>query len=68
MGKQIHRMRFFFEDFGDYQKAPEGFITKIMVSLDSTLFNEGDLIVRNGEHMEDIYFMNQGRAEIIGTY
>ena len=61
-------MRFFFEDHCDYQKAPEAFIIKIMVSLDSTLFNEGDLIVENGEIMEEIFFINHGRAEIIGTF
>ena len=57
LSKQIHRMRFFFEDTNDHLRAPQRFITQIMVSLNSTLFDEGEYIVENGSEVEDLFFL-----------
>ena len=64
---QIHVMRFFFEDYVERQKAPPGFVTKIMTHLDATVYSKGDFIVRNGDTVDALYFFIQGRGQLKGT-
>ena len=68
LGAQIQQIHFFFEDVNDYQKAPPNFISQIMVSLDSTIYDDGDLIIRKGDHVENLDFIIKGSAMIIGTH
>ena len=50
-------MQYFFTDFNDHFQAPEGFVTSIMVSLDSIRYNDGDQIVRKGDENTGIIFI-----------
>ena len=49
-------------------KAPEGFIIKVMVSLDSSRYEHGDLIVKKGDVVKDLYFIMNGTCSIFGTH
>ena len=59
-------MKFFFHDYLDNIKAPSNFVTKVMISLDSTIYNSGEQIVRRGQPMDSIIFFIQGGANMIG--
>ena len=59
-------MKFFFYDFVENIKAPSNFVTKVMISLDSTIYNTGEQIVRMGQPIDSIIFFVQGGADMIG--
>jgi len=39
-----------------------------MVALDCTIYEEGDVIVRKGDHLEEIHFIIKGSSMVIGTH
>ena len=45
----IKTMKFFFNDFIHDVRAPQLFVERIMTSLYSSLFNEGDVIITDGQ-------------------
>ena len=59
-------MKFFFFDFVENIKAPSNFLTKVMISLDSTIYNSGEKIISMGQPIDSIIFFIQGGAEMIG--
>ena len=42
LSSQISKLKFFFHDYVENIKAPTNFVTKVMISLDSTIYNVGD--------------------------
>ena len=59
-------MRFFFHDYHDNIKAPSNFVTKVMISLDSTIYDCGEQIVKRNQPIDSIIFFIQGGADMIG--
>lgn len=61
-------MRFFFNDYNENVKAPKNFITKFMISLDSSVYDIGDRIIECGQSVDNLCCFFHGRAEMIGHW
>ena len=54
---QIKKLRFFFNDYKEEIKPPPGFEMQMMVSLESTLCDVGNLLVEKGQMVENLIFI-----------
>ena len=66
--KQILALRFFFNDYIRGVSAPQLFVEKVMISLQSSLYNVGDVIVDNGDKMDFCYFIVKGQCTLSGIH
>ena len=65
---QSRKLNFFFDDLDQGVKAPDGFMTRILVSLEATLYEVGDTIVDYGDTMKDLHFIVAGSCDLLGTH
>ena len=54
---QIKHLQFFFKDVNDKVVAPENFVSRLMVSFDSIIYEHEDCIVAKGETLDDLFFI-----------
>ena len=48
--------------------APHSFITSVMVNLESSLYDVGDVIVSHNEKVNDLIFIQSGSVELCGIH
>ena len=48
--------------------APQSFITSVMVNLESSLYDVGDVIVKCSEKVNDLIFIQSGSVELSGIH
>ena len=48
--------------------APENFVSRLMVSFDSIIYDHDDCIVEKGEELDDLFFIMQGSSMLVGTF
>ena len=61
-------LKYFFNDVIEKVNAPQGFVTKLMVELDSTLYDVGDTIVREGDIVSNLIFVISGSCVLNGIH
>ena len=66
--QQIDTLQHFFKDLNDNFHAPEGFVTSIMVSLDASRYEEGEIMVQKGDKVKDLIFIIKGTCNVYGTH
>ena len=60
-------MQYWFNDYIDQVQAPDGFITKFMVELESTLYDVGDTIIYEGDAVDNLVFILSGSCDLNGV-
>ena len=65
---QIHKLKHFFHDTIERVRAPEGFVTRVMVQLEATIYDVGDRIVRVGDDQKDLIFIVSGSCQVYGLH
>jgi len=68
LSSQTNMLSYFFNDIIGGIKAPQGFVTKVMVGLESTLYDVGDTIINAGDSVDDLVFIVSGSCDLHGTH
>ena len=61
-------MKYWFNDYIENIQAPQGFVTKVMVKLESRLCDVGDTIIKEGKAIENLVFIVSGSCELNGIH
>ena len=66
--RQVRLLDHFFNDKIMNVSAPHSFITSVMVNLESSLYDVGDVIVSHNEKVNDLIFIQSGSVELCGIH
>ena len=68
LASQTNKLGYFLNDIIEGIKAPQGFVTKVMVSLESSLYDVGDTIIKAGDSVENLVFIISGSCDLNGFH